>query len=266
MAIQIQLRRGTTAEWEATDPVLAEGELGYDTTTGGFKVGNGVDDWTALSYNTGPAGADGADGTVWYYGAGAPSDAVGVNGDFYLNTTNGDVYTKAAGTWGSSIGNIKGPTGATGATGSQGPQGETGATGAKGDTGSATAASDTDYTQLASKPTAPASGHNKLYFKTDGKPYYEDSGGTETEVGSGTGGTITVKEVDNSPTVTPVSTIKVSNGTLTDNGDGSVSIVTSTGTIPCTDSSGTDKFLILDLNRVPCTDSSGNNKFMPLAA
>jgi len=52
--------------------------------------------------DAGPAGADGADGTagsVWYNGAGIPSDAVGADGDYYLNTTNGDVYTKAGGTW-----------------------------------------------------------------------------------------------------------------------------------------------------------------------
>lgn len=56
----------------------------------------------------------GADGAKWYSGNGTPSDATGVEGDYYLNLTNGDIYTKGASTWGSSTGNIKGPQGATG--------------------------------------------------------------------------------------------------------------------------------------------------------
>jgi hypothetical protein len=39
---------------------------------------------------------------------------LGINGDFYLNDTNQDVYTKSGGAWGSAICNIKGATGATG--------------------------------------------------------------------------------------------------------------------------------------------------------
>ena len=36
----------------------------------------------------------------WLSGAGIPTpDSIGVNGDMYLNTTNGDVYVKAGGTW-----------------------------------------------------------------------------------------------------------------------------------------------------------------------
>jgi hypothetical protein len=48
---------------------------------------------------TGSTGAAGAPGSVWFNGAGAPSDANGVNGDFYLNTTSGDVSKKVGGTW-----------------------------------------------------------------------------------------------------------------------------------------------------------------------
>lgn len=42
-------------------------------------------------------------------------------------------------------------------------------------------------TEQGSAPSAPASGKNSLYFKTDGKLYYKDDGGNETEVGSGGG-------------------------------------------------------------------------------
>ena len=48
---------------------------------------------------TGPTGSTGAAGSVWYSGSGVPSAGTGVNGDFYLNTANGDVYQKAGGSW-----------------------------------------------------------------------------------------------------------------------------------------------------------------------
>lgn len=66
---------------------------------------------------TGPAGAKGADGATWITGTVAPSTQ-GKTGDFYLNTSNFDVYSKATGSW-VKTGNIKG------ATGAQGPKGDT---------------------------------------------------------------------------------------------------------------------------------------------
>lgn len=45
---RIQLRRGTTAAWAAANPILAIGEPGFDTTTGDFKVGDGVTAWLSL--------------------------------------------------------------------------------------------------------------------------------------------------------------------------------------------------------------------------
>jgi hypothetical protein len=45
---QIQLRRGTTAEWTAANPILAEGEVGIDLTTSCFRIGNGVSPWGVL--------------------------------------------------------------------------------------------------------------------------------------------------------------------------------------------------------------------------
>lgn len=45
----IQVRRGTTAEWAAENPVLAAGEPGVDVDTGRFKVGDGVTPWEDLA-------------------------------------------------------------------------------------------------------------------------------------------------------------------------------------------------------------------------
>jgi hypothetical protein len=48
---QIQIRRGTAAQWTSTNPTLAAGEFGYETDTGKVKIGNGSTAWTSLAYN-----------------------------------------------------------------------------------------------------------------------------------------------------------------------------------------------------------------------
>lgn len=65
MAIQIQLRRGTSSQWTTANPTLAEGEIGIETDTDQFKLGDGATAWTSLAYGgiQGPAGPAGADGS-----------------------------------------------------------------------------------------------------------------------------------------------------------------------------------------------------------
>jgi len=53
MAIQIQLRRDTAANWTNNNPTLAEGELGSETDTDKFKIGDGATAWTSLAYSSG---------------------------------------------------------------------------------------------------------------------------------------------------------------------------------------------------------------------
>lgn len=52
MATKIQLRRGTAAAWAAANPILSQGEPGFETDTGFLKYGNGVLGWSALAYGT----------------------------------------------------------------------------------------------------------------------------------------------------------------------------------------------------------------------
>jgi len=47
---QIQVRRGTAAQWTSANPTLAAGEWGYESDTNKAKIGNGSSAWTALSY------------------------------------------------------------------------------------------------------------------------------------------------------------------------------------------------------------------------
>jgi hypothetical protein len=50
MATRMQQRRGTAAQWTGANPTLAAGEIGYETDTGKFKIGNGSSAWGALNY------------------------------------------------------------------------------------------------------------------------------------------------------------------------------------------------------------------------
>ena len=50
MAVQIQLRNDTAANWTTENPTLAAGEVGVETDTGSVKVGDGTTAWTSLAY------------------------------------------------------------------------------------------------------------------------------------------------------------------------------------------------------------------------
>ena len=73
-------------------------------------------------------------GAKWLSGTAIPSSSSGKDGDYYLNTTNGDVSAKALGAW-TVVTNIVGPAGLQGAKGDKGDQGIQGLTGASGATG-----------------------------------------------------------------------------------------------------------------------------------
>ena len=53
MATKIQLRRDTSANWEGTNPILAQGEPGVELDTKKMKVGNGIQAWNDLDYVAG---------------------------------------------------------------------------------------------------------------------------------------------------------------------------------------------------------------------
>jgi hypothetical protein len=110
MTSRLQQRRDTAANWTANNPILAQGEIGLETDTDKWKMGNGSSAWTALAYAY-TAGAAGATGPTGPIGATGPTGVTGPTG----------------------------PVGATGPNGPTGPTGPTGATGASGATGPAPA-------------------------------------------------------------------------------------------------------------------------------
>lgn len=95
---KIQHRRSTAAAWTSANPILAEGEWGYETDTKKAKIGDGTTAWTSLAYAVG-AGVTGfvsqTNGTVT-----TADTAQTVVRNITLNTadpsggTDGDVWLK----------------------------------------------------------------------------------------------------------------------------------------------------------------------------
>lgn len=50
MATRMQQRRGTAAQWTSADPILEAGELGFESDTSKFKIGDGINQWSDLDY------------------------------------------------------------------------------------------------------------------------------------------------------------------------------------------------------------------------
>lgn len=50
MTYTIKLRRSLASDWTAVNPVLSEGEFGYELDTRNFKIGDGLSAWNVLEY------------------------------------------------------------------------------------------------------------------------------------------------------------------------------------------------------------------------
>ncbi len=85
MAVQLQMRRGTTAEWTAADPTLANGEWGLDTTTSEYYIGNGSTAWTSLTAASLPSTA-------------ISTTVVDAVGDIFIGTADNTAGRLAVGT------------------------------------------------------------------------------------------------------------------------------------------------------------------------
>lgn len=90
MADIIQIRRDTTANWASSNPVLAQGELGYDIDLNKWKVGNSTSNWSSLTFvnvigetgaqgYTGLQGSQGVTGLIGYTGS---QGATGLDGGY----------------------------------------------------------------------------------------------------------------------------------------------------------------------------------------
>ena len=52
MATRMQQRRGTASQWTSANPVLNAGEMGWESDTNKFKIGDGTNHWADLDYFT----------------------------------------------------------------------------------------------------------------------------------------------------------------------------------------------------------------------
>lgn len=89
MAIQIQFRRGTSTEWTTVNPILALAEMGIETDTDLFKIGNGVDNWADLDYG----GIQGFTGSVGFAGS---VGNIAVDNVLYVSESGNDANSGTA--------------------------------------------------------------------------------------------------------------------------------------------------------------------------
>jgi len=101
MTSRLQNRRDTAANWTSNNPTLAAGEIGLETDTAKWKMGNGSTAWNSLAYAytagaagaTGPTGPTGATGPVGATGATGVTGATGAGGVEAVNAQVGTTYT-----------------------------------------------------------------------------------------------------------------------------------------------------------------------------
>jgi hypothetical protein len=115
MAYRIQIRRDTSSNWTSNNPILLQGEFGYELNTGYAKIGDGQTAWTALDYfgGTGPTGPTGSTGVTGSTGFGVPTG--GSSGQFLIKSSDTDYDTAWTASLVSDV-----PPGSSGATGSTG--------------------------------------------------------------------------------------------------------------------------------------------------
>jgi len=154
---KIQIRRDTATNWSSTNPTLASGEIGFDTTNNQMKIGNGSTAWNSLDYASGGASVEVSQtapaspdvGNVWYnstegtsyiyydnfwvplspaltgpagkFTVSETAPTSPTTGDGWFNSSTAKLFIYYDSFWVEATSNRMGPTGATGATGPTGP-------------------------------------------------------------------------------------------------------------------------------------------------
>lgn len=84
MPVRIQFRRGTAAQWTSANPTLVAGEMGLETDTNKFKIGDGTTAWASLAYSSLPADA-------------VSANTIDAKGDLFVGTSDNTVGRQAVG-------------------------------------------------------------------------------------------------------------------------------------------------------------------------
>ena len=139
--IQLEFRRDTPSNWSSQNPILASGEIGINTVTYQFKIGDGTTIWDLLPYAgilgpTGPIGFSLAGtGNTGSTGIIGPTGFTGPTGASPTGPTGSTGFTGHTGPTGFTGAQATGSTGSTGVTGPTGSIGPNAFTGLKGNTG-----------------------------------------------------------------------------------------------------------------------------------
>jgi hypothetical protein len=93
VATRIQLRRGTATQWTTADPVLEAGEIGWESNTNKFKIGDGINTWDDLTYflDATDTGFNSAD-YILATARDSANGVAGVNADINVFTKTGVVF------------------------------------------------------------------------------------------------------------------------------------------------------------------------------
>jgi hypothetical protein len=154
---RIQIRRDTATNWSSTNPTLASGEIGFDTTNNQMKIGNGSTAWNSLDYASGGASVEVSQtapsspdvGNVWYnstegtsyiyydnfwvplspaltgpagkFTVSETAPTSPTTGDGWFNSSTAKLFIYYDSFWVEATSNRIGPAGPTGATGATGP-------------------------------------------------------------------------------------------------------------------------------------------------
>jgi len=96
MATRMQQRKGTAAQWAAADPILNAGEIGWESDTNKFKIGDGTNHWDDLTYflDSTDTGFNSAD-YLLATSKNAVSGVAALNADINVITTTGVVFEGA---------------------------------------------------------------------------------------------------------------------------------------------------------------------------
>lgn len=98
----IKIRRDSSSNWTFSDPILADGEIGFESDTNRIKIGNGDDVWTLLKYASASLEISETEPTE-------PNE-----GNVWFNSTNGRAYIFYDLTWVDLNPGIAGPQGVSG--------------------------------------------------------------------------------------------------------------------------------------------------------
>jgi hypothetical protein len=120
-----------------SDSVGVDGDLYLNTATDDvyLRTAGTYSVVTNIKGSTGAAGTNGTNGTngaTWRDGSGAPSNSLGVDGDYYFDDVANDIYKRTAGTY-AIVANNRGSSGSNGATWRSGPGAPSNALGVDGD-------------------------------------------------------------------------------------------------------------------------------------